>query len=164
MGGISSAASVGLGVRSSLSSSRRELAQESPHFIQGFGHEGVVDPAAVPAVGDQSRVLEAPEVEGETGLSRAQLLLQVADTPFPVGEELDNLQSGLFGEGLEPLKDRVLIKGRLRHGGSIYQRMLMEQYMPVSASFMPSLVTPVRTRKPRDGEPAPGSRELDLEP
>jgi len=72
-------------------------------FLERFGIQLVVNPTSVLPVAYDSRVLEYAQMERQPRLSRVQRVGQLADAPLAFAEQLDDLESGLVGEGVKEL-------------------------------------------------------------
>jgi len=69
--------------------------------VQGLLPELVVHPASVPPVGEQARVLQNPEMKGQSRLGGISRLGEVADAPLPVPEQLHDPKPSRVGECVE---------------------------------------------------------------
>ena len=97
-------------------------------LFERLGVQLVVNPTSVLSVADDSRVLENAQMERESRLSGVQRVGQLADTPLSFPKQLDDLEPGLVGEGVEEL-DRALGSGMGYYcHASIYQEILVCQY------------------------------------
>ena len=89
---------------------RLHASEQVLHFFKCFGVKLVVNPASILSVPDDSRILENSEMEGQTRLSGIQRIGELADAAFSFAEQLDDLESGLVGEGVKQL-DRAFGSG-----------------------------------------------------
>src|SRR5919112_6259850 len=92
---------------------RGESAHEVVRLAEGVGSERVVRPATLAAIGDEPRVLEHLEMEGEPRLRGVERLLQVADAALAVAQHLEHRQPRLVGEGVEEVRGA----GEVERGG-----------------------------------------------
>ena len=74
-----------------------------------------MNPASVLSIADDAGILENAQMEREPRLRGVEGIGELADAPFPAAEKLDDLESGLVGEGVEEL-DRTLGAGSSRYG------------------------------------------------
>src|ERR1700680_4069730 len=72
-------------------------------FLERLRIQFVVNPAPVLPVADDSRVLEHAQMERQARLSGIERVGQLTDTPLAFAEQLDDLESGLVGEGVKQL-------------------------------------------------------------
>src|SRR5437762_2091545 len=78
------------------------LPEKLPHLVHGLPVQAVVDPATVPTVCDDPRVLQGLEMKREPGLGRLERAGQLADTPLTMREHLHDLEPSLVGERVKP--------------------------------------------------------------
>src|ERR1700694_1874476 len=89
---------------------RLHAGDQGLYLFECLGIELVVNPPPVLPVVDDSSILENAEMERKTRLSSVQSIGQLADAPLSFAEQLDDLESGLVGEGVKQL-DRALSSG-----------------------------------------------------
>jgi hypothetical protein len=80
------------------------------YLFERFGIQLVVNPASVFPVANDSRVLQNAEMERQARLSGIQRIGELTHTSLPFAKQLDDLESGLVGEGVKEL-DRALGSG-----------------------------------------------------
>jgi len=66
-----------------------------------------MDPAPIPPIADDAGVLENAKMERQTRLCRVERIGELANAPLSFAKQLDDLESGLVGEGVKEL-DRAL--------------------------------------------------------
>src|SRR5438445_1710764 len=76
---------------------------ESLDFLECFGSKLVVNPPSIFAVANDPSVLENPQMEGQPGLCGVESIGQLAHTALSLAKQLDDLESGLVGEGVKEL-------------------------------------------------------------
>jgi len=76
--------------------------------------EGVVGPAAFLSEGDEARVPEGAQVEGEEGLAAVERALEIADTLLALPEQVEDPQTADIREGV---KERSVALQALGGGG-----------------------------------------------
>jgi len=100
----------GAATRSTAYVPRLHLGDEGLDLFEGIRHQLVVNPPTILPVADDSRVLENAKMERQSGLGGIERIGQLADAPLSFAEQLDDLESGLIGEGVKEL-DRALGSG-----------------------------------------------------
>src|SRR5215210_3297511 len=75
--------------------------QHVRNLLQSPGVQGVVHPATLPTVGDQVRVLQHLQVEGEARLSGLESIGEIADAALTEAEPLEDGESGTIRQGVE---------------------------------------------------------------
>ena len=103
----------GAAARSPTDDLRLHPGDEGLDLFEGIRDQLVVNPPAILPVADDSRVLENAKMERQAGLRGIECIGQLADAPLSFAEQLDDLESGLIGEGVKEL-DRAL--GRVVSG------------------------------------------------
>ena len=80
---------------------RHEPTRQLPRLAQRIGIGGVIAPSPLSPVGDETRVLQNPEMKGEPRLRRVQRVRELADAALPAAEARQNPEPGLVGERVE---------------------------------------------------------------
>lgn len=88
--------------------------------VERLAVQAVVDPTAIPSVRHQTGILQNPEMEGEPRLRGVERVLQLADTPFAVRQQLDDLEPRLVRERMKPSNGN----GALGKGGGRHERTI----------------------------------------
>ena len=86
---------------------RFQISYKSLDLFERIGVEFVMDPASVLPIPDNAGVLENAKMERQTRLCRVERIGELANAPLSFAKQLDDLQSGLVGEGVKEL-DRPL--------------------------------------------------------
>ncbi len=79
------------------------MLQAEKIFTQGLESlavQFVVVPASVPAIPHHPGLLERLQMKREAGLAHVEFVRQLTDTPLALGQEVDDLQSSLVGQGM----------------------------------------------------------------
>src|SRR5688500_9021949 len=79
-----------------------KIGHEARQPLDRCGIESVVDPAPLFAVGDEPGFLERLQMKGQPGLGGVQRIGEVADALFTITEELEELETRLIAERVEP--------------------------------------------------------------
>src|ERR1700693_3251399 len=74
---------------------------EGLDLFEGVRDQLVVNPPAILPVAYDSGVLENTKMERQPGLRGIERVGQLADAPLSFAEQLDDLESGLVGGGVE---------------------------------------------------------------
>ena len=85
--------------------------QGCPQVLDCLGGQAVVNPPARRAIKNQARVLQLLEMKGKTGLGSIEFTLKLADAALAAGQEPDDGEPGLFGEGLEAPDEGCVLLG-----------------------------------------------------
>jgi hypothetical protein len=86
---------------------RFQISYERLDLFEHIGVQIVMDPASILPIADDAGVLENAKMERKTRLSRVERIGELANAPLSFAEQLDDLESGLVGEGVKKL-DRAL--------------------------------------------------------
>src|SRR5215208_1193053 len=90
---------------------RRHGDREIVDLGERLGHDGVIGPATLAPVLDQTRVLEDLEVERELRLRGVEIFLQVADAPLAASQQLHDGESDWIGQCVEERYRTVDVEG-----------------------------------------------------
>lgn len=79
-------------------------------------------PSACAAIGDQARVLQRSEMEGQQGLAGVERLREVADAAFTAGELREDPDAFLVAERFQALEGQVQVdRGGYCHAPVIHK-------------------------------------------
>jgi hypothetical protein len=110
----------GAAARSTIDHARLHLRDEGLDLFERIRDQLIVNPPPILPVADDSRVLENPKMERQARLGSVERIGQLANAPLSFAKQLDDLESGLVGEGVKEL-DRAVGSGvdYCGHGSNI---------------------------------------------
>src|SRR5882762_8313989 len=82
---------------------RLHAGHQGLHLFEHVGDQLVVHPTPVLTIADDPGVLEHAQMERQPRLRGIECIGQLANTTLAFAEQLDDLESGLVGEGVEEL-------------------------------------------------------------
>lgn len=74
---------------------------EIAEFSECLAIKPIVDPSTLAAIRDRTGILQRLEMEREARLPGLQCTGQVADTPFPIGELVEDAEPCLVSQGVK---------------------------------------------------------------